>query len=136
MPRSEVAWDADRKDWRTFRVDRVGKIVEPGTHFTARKLPHDVVKFVSQSISYEPYACRARLKLAGTMTELAKRIPSWIGSLEPLGAQHCVLSVGAPSPETLVAFMLMAGVDFELLEGKELLPQLRTIARRLDRALA
>jgi hypothetical protein len=94
------------------------------------------VKFVSQSISYEPYACRARLKLAGASGELAKRIPSWIGALEPLDDHHCVLSVGAPSPEALVAFMLMAGVDFELLDAKELLPQLRTVARRLSQALA
>ena len=131
-----VAWDVDRKDWRTFRADRISRIVEPGTHFTPRKLPQDVVKFVSQSISYEPYPCRARLKLAGSVSELAKRIPSWIGALEPLDEQHCVLSIGAPSPETLVAFMLMTGVDFELLEGKDLLPQLRVIARRLGRALA
>jgi len=47
-----------------------------------------------------------------------------------------VLSVGAPTPEALVAFMLMAGVDFELLDAQELRPQLRTVARRLSRALA
>jgi len=131
-----VAWDLERKDWRTFRADRIGRVTETGARFTPRKLPHDVVKFVSQSISYEPYACRARLKLAGASGELAKRIPSWIGVLEPLDSQHCVLSVGAPSPEALVAFMLMAGVDFELLDARELLPQLRTVARRLSHALA
>jgi hypothetical protein len=76
------------------------------------------------------------LKLAGSVGEMAKRIPSWIGMLEPLDAQHCVLSVGAPSPEALAAFMLMAGVDFELLDAQELLPQLRTVARRLSHALA
>ena len=31
-----VAWDVDRKDWRTFRADRIGRIVEPGTHFKLR----------------------------------------------------------------------------------------------------
>jgi hypothetical protein len=56
--------------------------------------------------------------------------------LEPLDAHHCVLSVGAPTPEALAAFMLMAGVDFELLDAQELRPQLRTVARRLSRALA
>jgi hypothetical protein len=47
-----------------------------------------------------------------------------------------MLSVGAPTPEALVAFMLMAGVDFQLLDAQELRPQLRTVARRLSRALA
>ena len=32
--------------------------------------------------------------------------------------------------------MLMTEVDFELLDAKELLPQLRVVARRLSRALA
>lgn len=131
-----VAWDVEKQDWRTFRADRIGRIVEPGMHFAPRKLPQDVVKFVSQSISYEPYACRARLKLAGSLNVLAQRIPSWIGALEPLDSQHCVLSIGAPTPESLAAFMLMAEVDFELLDAKDLLPQLRTVARRLSRALA
>jgi predicted DNA-binding transcriptional regulator YafY len=130
-----VAWDTERKDWRTFRVDRIARVVEPGTHFTPRKLPQDVVKFVSQSISYEPYACRARLKLKGPVSALAKRVPSWIGVLEPLDEQHCVLSVGAPSPEALSAFMLMAGVDFQLLDAKELLPRLREVAARFKRGL-
>jgi predicted DNA-binding transcriptional regulator YafY len=129
-----VAWDIERNDWRTFRADRIRRVVEPGTHFTPRKLPRDVVTFVSQSIAYEPYSCRARLKLEGSHGELSKRIASWIGVLEPLDEQHCVLSVGAPSPEALVAFMLMAGVDFQLLDAKELLPQLREIARHLNRA--
>jgi predicted DNA-binding transcriptional regulator YafY len=131
-----VAWDLERKDWRTFRADRIGRVVASGNRFVSRKLPQDVVKFVSQSISYEPYSCRARLKLAGSVGEMAKRIPSWIGMLEPLDAQHCVLSVGAPSPAALAGFMLMAGVDFELLDAQELLPQLRTVARRLSHALA
>jgi predicted DNA-binding transcriptional regulator YafY len=130
-----VAWDMERDDWRTFRADRISRVSEPGTHFTPRKLPRDVVTFVSQSIAYEPYSCRARLKLKGKQGELAKRIPSWIGVLEPHDAEHCVLSVGAPTPEALVAFMLMAGVDFQLLDAKELLPQLRGISQRLQRAL-
>lgn len=55
--------------------------------------------------------------------------------LEPLDGQHCVLSVGAPTPEALTAFMLMAGVDFQLLDGRELLPRLREVAARLKRGL-
>jgi len=130
-----VAWDLERDDWRTFRADRIRRVVESGAHFTPRKLPQDVVTFVSQSIAYEPYSCRARLKLDGSHADLSKRIPSWIGVLESLDARHCILSVGAPSPEALVAFMLFAGVDFELLDAKELVPQLREIAGRLNRAL-
>jgi hypothetical protein len=55
--------------------------------------------------------------------------------LEPLDERHCVLSVGAPTPEALTAFMLMAGVDFQLLDAKDLLPRLREVAARLKRGL-
>jgi hypothetical protein len=76
-----------------------------------------------------------RLKLKGPVSTLAKRIPSWIGVLEPLDERHSILSVGAPTPEALTAFMLMAGVDFQLLDAKDLLPRLREVAARLKRGL-
>jgi len=51
-----LAWDVDRGDWRTFRVDRIqGPVGPPGARFTPRQLPSDdVAAFVSHSISSAP----------------------------------------------------------------------------------
>src|SRR3954462_11017130 len=34
-----VAWDREREDWRTFRVDRITRPQSTGVRFTARELP-------------------------------------------------------------------------------------------------
>ena len=49
-----VAWDADRDDWRTFRVDRIEPRPPTGPRFTPRALPPD------REIAAEVAAERAR----------------------------------------------------------------------------
>ncbi|NRG42978.1 WYL domain-containing protein [Rathayibacter sp. VKM Ac-2804] len=36
-----VGWDRQREDWRTFRLDRVSRLLETRVHFEPRRLPED-----------------------------------------------------------------------------------------------
>jgi predicted DNA-binding transcriptional regulator YafY len=130
-----VAWDMDREDWRTFRVDRIDpkRGVRVGARFIPRRPPEDLATYVSRSISTAPYRYQVRLKLAGPVAEVAERVPSWVGVLEPLDAKSCVLTTGGDSLEALVAQVVLAGVDFELLEPEELRPGIREVGKRLVR---
>lgn len=130
-----VAWDVDREDWRTFRVDRIGPRPTIGPRFIPRQLPEDVETYVSRSISDAPYSHRARLRLRGSAAALAERIPPWCGVLEAEDNDHCILSVGAGSLEALVCQMILTGAEFELLEPPGLVPHVRAISERLARAL-
>jgi predicted DNA-binding transcriptional regulator YafY len=129
-----VAWDAHRTDWRTFRMDRVEGLVSTGPHFAPREFPGDIAKFVSRSITQVPYRYRIRLRLVGSAADLAKHIPSWCGVLEALDDASCTLSTGADSIEALAAQVVLSGADFEILDSRELVPELRKIADRLYRA--
>ncbi len=129
-----VAWDNQRDDWRTFRVDRIERLVSSGPQFTPRKFPGDIAEYVSQAMRHVAYRYRVRLKLRGSLEDLARKVPRWCGLLEAAGEDCCTLSTGADSLESLASMMLMTGADFEILDAAELLPQLRTIADRLTRA--
>jgi predicted DNA-binding transcriptional regulator YafY len=129
-----VAWDAQRTDWRTFRMDRVERLVSTGPHFAPREFPGDIAGFVSRSIAQVPYRFRMRLRLKGSAADLAKRIPSWCGVLEALDDASCILSTGADSIEALAAQAVLSAADFEILDSQELVPELRKIADRLWRA--
>jgi predicted DNA-binding transcriptional regulator YafY len=129
-----VAWDSQRRDWRTFRMDRVERLASPGPQFTPRDFPGDIAEYVSRSIRQVPYRYRMRIKLQGSVTELAKRIPSWCGVLEALDEESCTLSTGADSIEALAAQVVLTGTDFDVLDAPELVAELREIAARLDRA--
>jgi len=131
-----VAWDQDREDWRTFRVDRVQQVAAVGTQFVPRKFPGDIVAYVSQSIRYTAYTHRVRLKLAGAYEQLRKQVPTWCGQLERLDDEHCSLTMGADSPEMLVTMMVMTRMEFEMLDSHELKPEIRRIVERLARSFA
>jgi hypothetical protein len=75
-----------------------------------------------------------RLRLEGSAAELVKRIPSWCGVVEALDDASCTLSTGADSIEVLGAQVVLIGTDFEILDSRELVPELRKIADRLNRA--
>jgi predicted DNA-binding transcriptional regulator YafY len=50
-----VAWDLDRQDWRTFRIDRVERPEVTGGRFHPRRLPGaDPVAYVEASIAAAP----------------------------------------------------------------------------------
>jgi predicted DNA-binding transcriptional regulator YafY len=129
-----VAWDLDRADWRTFRVDRVAEILDVGPRFVPREPPDDLAKYVSDSITHFPYKHRARVKLRGSVESLAESVPPWCGVLEPYDDEHSVLVTGADTPDALVCQVLLARADFELIDSPELVAPMRAIARRLARA--
>jgi predicted DNA-binding transcriptional regulator YafY len=55
-----VAWDVDRADWRTFRVDRIIPKPPHGPRFTPREPPaDDLAAYVSQGVSTRAYASHA-----------------------------------------------------------------------------
>lgn len=131
-----VAWDSQRIDWRTFRVDRVERLISSGPQFIPREFPGDVAAYVSRAIKHVPYRFKMRLKLKGSAAQLSKTIPSWCGALEAAGDEACTLSTGADSIEMLAALILMTTTDFEILDSHELIPELRKVADRLHRATA
>ncbi|HWZ64911.1 MAG TPA: YafY family protein [Steroidobacteraceae bacterium] len=129
-----VAWDAQRADWRTFRMDRIQRLMSSGPHFAPREFPGDVGEFVARSMRQVAYRYRVQLRLEGSAAELVKRIPGWCGVLEALDDAHCTLTTGADSIEVLAAQLVMLGTDFEIIGAPDLAPELRRIAARLERA--
>lgn len=128
-----VARDVDRDDFRTFRVDRIAsRDVDVTTRrFVPREPPGGIAAYAARALVSAPYSFRARLLLVGTVDELAAKIPTWIGTLEARSPRRTILTVGADTEAALVALILHADVDFELLDPPELAPALEAAAHRL-----
>src|SRR5690606_23104210 len=116
-----VAWDLDRADWRTFRVDRIAPRPPHGPRFVPRDPPaEDLAAYVSQGVSTRAYATHAVLRLLGPLEEAARRVSPSTGTLRAGGPDRCILRTGAASPEVMVMHLLMLGFEFEVLEPAEL----------------
>ncbi|MFI8950564.1 helix-turn-helix transcriptional regulator [Streptomyces sp. NPDC053750] len=132
-----VAYDLDRADWRTFRVDRVTPRPPHGPRFVPREPPaEDLAAYVSEGVSTRAYARHARIRLLVPLEEAAERISPTAGVLEAEGPNSCVLRTGAGSLDVMVVHVMLLGFDFEVLEPAELTETIRVARDRLSRALA
>jgi len=116
-------------------VDRIVRVPAMGAPFLPRDFPEDIVAYVARSITQTPFRYRMRLKLQGSAHALAPQIPKWCGMLEAIDDNTCILNTGADSVEGLAAQMLLMGVDFEILDSGDLMPELRKITDRLSQAI-
>ncbi|MFJ6726631.1 helix-turn-helix transcriptional regulator [Streptomyces sp. NPDC091281] len=132
-----VAWDTDRADWRTFRVDRVTPRPPHGPRFTPRTPPaEDLAAYVSRGVSTRAYATHAVVRLLVPRAEAAVRVSPSAGTLEEDGPDACVLRTGAASLDVMVIHVMLMGFPFEVLEPPELIDAIRAARDRLDGALS
>jgi predicted DNA-binding transcriptional regulator YafY len=130
-----VAYDVDRADFRTFRIDRVTSKPRLGKRFVARAIPHgDLATYVSQSIGVEAHAQKARVLFHAPHALLAQRIPAASGRLTAVNEEQCQFETGGDDLTWLALHIAWAGVDFEVLEPKELTDVLGSLAERLTKA--
>ena len=130
-----VAWDADRVDWRTFRVDRIEPRLSTDQRFTPRKLPQrDIGAYVAAAVSAARDRYQAQVILHAPLADVAKRVPPSHGSLEPIDEHRCLLRTGADWLGGLAVYIAMIGVDFEVVEPPELVEQVRVLTERFRRA--
>ncbi|KAB7764840.1 helix-turn-helix transcriptional regulator [Xanthomonas maliensis] len=111
-----LGWDCQRQDWRTLRVDRIDQAEPTGARFAPRPLPDEPLQLLRRAIGEAPFACRARVRLAGTLEALAARVPPWLGALEADGPDHCWLGLGAADVDGLAANLLLLGRPFLTLQ--------------------
>jgi predicted DNA-binding transcriptional regulator YafY len=131
-----VAWDVDRDDWRTFRVDRITPKPPHGPRFTPRTPPaDDLAAYVSRGVSTRAYAAQAVVRLLVPLTEAAERISPSAGTLEAETDGSCLLRTGAPNLDVMVIHVMMTGLEFEVLEPAELIERVETARDLLSRAL-
>ncbi len=132
-----VAWDMNRNDWRTFRVDRIEPRLTTGARFHAREPPEgDFAAYVSQSVSYAPYTYTAKVVLHASVEAAAERLPPQAGTFEAVNDRTCLLYTGATSLDTLSVYLALIGFDFEVLEPPELIDRVRCLAERFNRSIA
>jgi predicted DNA-binding transcriptional regulator YafY len=130
-----VAWDTARRDWRTFRVDRIEPRPPTGPRFAPRDLPEgDIAAYVSRRVSSAGWRFRARVTVHAPAEQIAARINPAVGVLEPVDAGTCVLDTGAVTVEILAVYLGLLGADFEVDGPPQLLAYLSLLAQRYRRA--
>ncbi|SPF02363.1 helix-turn-helix transcriptional regulator [Streptomyces sp. MA5143a] len=128
-----VAWDLDRADWRTFRVDRLVPRTPTGPRFAPRPIPEgDAATYLAHRLSSRTWPVRATVTLHEPVSAVADRVWPGMGVLEPLDDRSCLLHLGADTPRDLAWMITSVDADFSLSADAppELTEALRTQAIR------
>lgn len=128
-----VAWDVDRTDWRTFRVDRISPRTPTGPRFTPRDLADDVSSYVQRGVGSAIWDYTSRVTVHAPADQVRRRLPPAVAVTE-LDEQTCLVDVGADSPHMLALYLGLLDVDFEATDSPELSEHLEKLAARYRRA--
>ncbi|MFB6933403.1 helix-turn-helix transcriptional regulator [Streptomyces chartreusis] len=132
-----VAYDLDRGDWRTFRVDRVSEPFATGARFAPRELPTgNAAEYLRQSVWRRQEAYEFSVTFDAPVEFVAARVPRWLGVPEALdGGERCRLrgAVG-DAVEWMAVRLAMVDCEFVVESPEELVRCVRELGGRLSRA--
>ncbi len=125
-----MAYDLDRDDWRTFRLDRMRELAPSTWRFRRREHP-DPVAFVQRAVVSSPYRFTARVRVHADAGTVTARVTPRSASVEPLGASTCLLVAGGDSLYGLAVHLAWLGHDLEILEPPELREVMAELGARM-----
>ncbi|KAF2414077.1 DNA-binding transcriptional regulator [Microbacterium sp. B35-04] len=131
-----LAWDLDRQDWRTFRIDRITPRVPTGPRFVPRPPPEDVGAYVSARASAAAWRYHTTVVVHAPAPVIAERIPPAAGTVEARDERTCLFRTGADSLDTIAVHLSLLDVGFEVTEPPELVDKVRELAHRYAQAVA
>ena len=130
-----VAYDMDREDWRTFRVDRVSEPFATGARFAPRELPTaSATELLGHSMSRQPEH-KVDVTFEAPASFVAARLPDTLGAPAPTGEETCRLRTRtADSLEWLALRLALVDCEFTVHGPPGLVEYVTDLGARLSRA--
>ncbi|MFE0069306.1 helix-turn-helix transcriptional regulator [Nonomuraea sp. NPDC059023] len=132
-----LAWDLDRHDWRTFRVDRMRDPATTGVPFRPREVPGgDPAAFVRDRFTSQSTAWEI-VVIVQTSLEHARRVVAATGGVvEPVDDGSCRLVLRVDEFDWPVLILTALAADFEVVKPPEFRAYLGETAARLARGVS
>lgn len=131
-----ISWDMQRKDWRTFRLDRITDFRSTGRSFEPRQLPaDDAADYIRRQILSPLAPHHAQILFHQPYNIVADRLRVRDGVLKVRDPDSCVLRIAAESLSRLVASLVVIDIEFTVIEPVELETHLNSLAKRFAAAV-
>jgi predicted DNA-binding transcriptional regulator YafY len=132
-----VAFDLDRDDWRTFRLDRIDSTLRLGGRGKPRTVPGgDPAGYLQQQLhrhraGAEPEAEPGRIRVLAPAARIAGRVPQQYASVEPDGPDACLLQTHGTWSHQFLLWSALLGEPIEVLGPERLVETARQLGARL-----
>jgi predicted DNA-binding transcriptional regulator YafY len=126
-----VAYDTNRADWRTFRVDRASELKLTGARFAPREAP-DAAAMVAEGVALHAYTTQARVRLHVPIEEARALVSRTVAILEPDSDPEATIARIGGDADWIARYLASLSCRFEVLEPEAVRAEVRTLAARLD----
>ncbi len=128
-----VAYDRDRQDWRSFRVDRISDPVATGQRFRPRELPaEDAPTFVRAGIMAVGQRYVVRVLLTASTADVEPSVGRW-ATVEPAGT-GCVMTMQTDTLDWPLMVLAHLDSEFTVESPPELVELVASAADRFARS--
>jgi predicted DNA-binding transcriptional regulator YafY len=128
-----LAYDLDRDDWRTFRVDRMTEVAARTWRFRPRPSP-DAAMYVQEGVASRVYPHQARFLVHAPADVVRPQISASAAVVRARGNDRCEVISGGGTLDFVLMHVLLLGHDFEVLDPPELVTRCAALAARLTAA--
>jgi predicted DNA-binding transcriptional regulator YafY len=132
-----VAFDLDREDWRTFRLDRIrGRLRLGERRPRRRQVPGgDAAAYVKRQVRADPGAERqaepGRIRLELPARQAERRIPGRHAQVEPAGQDACIVTTRGAWSRSFLVWMALLDEPMQVLGPPELVEAAHGVLERL-----
>ncbi len=128
-----MAYDVDRDDWRTFRLDRMTSVATTTWRFRERD-HEDPAAYVQRSVASAAYRFQARIVVHAPLREVQERTSVRSVVLTAVDDETTLLEAGSETLYGLAFHLSFLGWEFEVEEPAELRTALAEMGGRALRA--
>jgi predicted DNA-binding transcriptional regulator YafY len=130
-----LAFDLDRDDWRTFRVDRMSEPRATVAQFAPRELPADPATFVREAVDQVPRGYEIMVDVDADVATVDARIGRW-ATAEAIGRGRSRVRMTADELEWPAFALMLLGAEFTVTEPPEFVEYIADVGRRFGDAPA
>jgi predicted DNA-binding transcriptional regulator YafY len=131
-----IAWDLDRGDWRSYRVDRLSGPALTGARFRPRDLPGgDPVAWLRSRLAAIPTRYEVSVVFAAPAATVAAFVGQW-ATVEELDPERCRMRMNVDDLNWPLWVLGSLGADFTVESPAELTARVRAAAETLLRSAA
>jgi predicted DNA-binding transcriptional regulator YafY len=131
-----IAWDLDRADWRSFRLDRLTAPAPTGARFRPREIPGgDPVAWMRSRLAAVPTRYDVAVVFRAPAAAVAAFVGHW-ATVEAIDQDSCRLRMNVDDLSWPLWILGGLGADFTIESPPELTTRVRTAAETLLRGAA
>jgi predicted DNA-binding transcriptional regulator YafY len=124
-----VAYDNNRADWRTFRVDRMSEITNTRARFTRTSEP-DAAGLVAEGLAVAVHPLQVRLRFHLPAADIARMVSPTVGIIETDEGESTVVRIGGEA-DWIARYVIGFECAVDVLDSDEVRTELRAIGERL-----